>query len=161
MPLATWFSLHWYGPAVASGVVNAAADAEGGQSKAFVRQGVAAEPAALGAGGISTRLFRAGFGVPAGSLSWGGNSRSTVRVRWDVKPGGVSQSDIESALLDVEFEPGWTMRKLARLQLAWLAGNAAVPESGAVQFLSPVDSKVRIAGTVLAGVRTVTTRDGD
>jgi hypothetical protein len=78
-----------------------------------------------------------------------------------VKPGGVSQSDIESALFDVEFEPGWTMRKLARLQLAFLAGDATVPAEGAVQFLSPVDDRVRIAGSVVAGARTVTTRNGD
>lgn len=41
------------------------------------------------------------------------------------------------------------------------AGDATVPDSGAVQFRSPVDSRVRIGGTVSGGVRTVTTRDGD
>lgn len=160
MPLAPLASLLWFGPAVAPAVVAAAGATAGGAVKSFVRSGVAAAGAGAPFGGRSTRMFRVSFGVAGAAQGAGGNSRAFVRSRWDVKPGGIGQSDIESALFDVEFEPGWTMRKLMRLQLAFLAGDATVPESGAVQFLSPVDERVRIAGTVLGGARTVTTRDG-
>jgi hypothetical protein len=160
MPLASLWNLLWAGPASTAAIVVSAAAASG-SAKVLVRGGGAVTASAAVIGGLTTVLFASGGAANGIAAVDGGLTKQFVRAVAAVKVNAVSQSEIESALLDVEFEPGWTARKLFRLQLAHIAGNATGLDGGSIAFRSADGSKTRIAGTISAGTRTMTTRDGD
>lgn len=160
MPVASLWNLLWAGPVSTAAIVVAAAQT-GGSAKVWVRGGGAVTASAAVIGGLTTVLFASGGMANGIATVDGGLTKQFLRAPAAVKVNAISQSEIESALLDVEFEPGWTPRKLFRMQLAHIAGNATGLDGGSIAFKSADGAKTRIAGTITAGARTMTTRDGD
>lgn len=157
MPLASWFSLAFYGPAAMAGVSPGVGAAQvGAKGQARFQGAVAAQGAATGR---ATRLAGQGA-TAAGSASGSGLLRARARMLGNIRVNAISQDDVTGAVLDVPVEGELTMREALRLLLAYAAGNATGLESGTVAFRSLDGSKVRIGGGISGGNRTVTTRDG-
>lgn len=76
-----------------------------------------------------------------------------------VKVSELSQDDVTGAVLEAVIEDGLSLKETMRLLLAYAAGDATGLDTNPI-FKSQDGSKTRLAGTISAGSRTVTTRDG-
>jgi hypothetical protein len=72
---------------------------------------------------------------------------------------GLTVTGITNSVWAKIIEAGFTAEEILRLLAAHAAGNALTLETNP-EFYSLDGSKTRIAGTVAAGTRTITTRDG-
>jgi hypothetical protein len=161
MPLATLFNLEWYGPQSAAMIVS---DAQGAVQAQAVRE---IRPA-LNVEGVGTvHLFRPYRGRNAGLSAEGlglAQMRGvrSVRAGLEVAVNELSQDDVTGAVLEAKIEGNITLKQALRLLLANAAGNATGLDGTSKVYKSAVDSaKTRLAGTVVAGVRTITTLDPD
>lgn len=158
MPLPDYAGLHWYGPGMAAAVGSGA----GAEVALLTGQGrVSAVQSGGGAVALAkgTRLVNS----PCIVAGTGGTQHQTMkalgRVGSVIRVNELSQDDVTGAVLDVPVEGDVTLREALRLLLAHAQGNATGLESGTVAFKSLDGSKTRIAGTVAAGNRTITSRD--
>lgn len=160
MPLASWASLHWYGPGAMAGVQAATAATElsrlSGQARANgTAAGVGASPLAK-----PTRLRnRPGFanGVGAVQLAL---PKARARLVGVVRVNELTQDDVTGAVLEAQIEDGLTLRQALRLLSAALAGKVSGAETTTVTIRNTADTKDRIVATVDAnGNRTAVTTD--
>jgi len=159
MPLASLFSLQWYGPGAGAGVLlgEAAATAD---IKARARpsgdlSGAGAVPLAK-----PTRLVNRPAPLASAGALTGGPMRARARIAAPIRVGEFTQDDVSGGVLNAVVEGDLTVAATLRLLLSQATGNAAGLDGGAISFRSLDGSKVRVAGTVSGGTRTVTTRDG-
>ncbi len=161
MPLASLFSLQWYGPAAAAGVLLGAgtqtADIKAFGEPAGALAGVGAVPNA-----DATRLVNA----PAALLGVGdvdaGPMRARARIAAPIRVGEFTQDDVSGGVLNAVVEGDLTLAAALRLLLAQAAGDASgLDGSGTYRFKALDGTTDRIAGTIASGARTVTTRNGD
>lgn len=158
MPLASFFSLHWYGEAAmasrdALGVGTADASIKGSIRAAQVTQGVGSVPFAKPTRLRNSPMVTSGLGELARALP-----KARVRPALLVKIGALSQDDVTGAVLEAPVEGGVTLKEALRLMLAYIAGDATGLD-GNPAFKSLDGSKDRIAGTISGGNRTVSTVD--
>lgn len=165
MPLASLFSLQFYGPCTAAMVVNdAIADAPLFESHKESRpalnvfdtgdapllrpyRGRAFDLRVLDAAGYQTF-------VP----------RMNKRFGLTVTIGELSQDDVTGAVLEAPIESDGnggqvSLRQAIRMLLAVAQGDASGLESGSPVFKSTDNTKSRVVATYSSGVRTVTSRD--
>jgi hypothetical protein len=162
MPLASWFSLHFYGPAAGAAVV-------GGQGA--VAAGLLADAALAGAGAgaasitdaDATRLVGQGgatAGIATAATAILARARITASLSIGFRP---SATDIAGELLDVqELEAGLNLRAALRIITAALAGKVSGAGGSTITFrAAEADHKARIVATVDAsGNRSAVTLDG-
>lgn len=161
MPLGSLFALHWYGPAAGAAVGTGATAAGVADLRAVGRLGAIGGGSGAAVLAKATRLRNSpaiGFAGGAGVLA---APRARARMGAIGRIGALSQDDVTGAVLEARVEGDLTLKQALRLLLAQAAGNATGLDGGAVVFRSLDGSKTRVAGTVAAGVRTVTVRDGD
>lgn len=147
----------WYGPAMGSAVEVSAADIAAGITGD-------ARPGMDGAGAGAVTLADAttlkhrpmstsGAGVVTTALP-----KARARPSLHVKVNELSQDDVVGAVQQMRVEGDTTLVEALRLILAVLQGDATGLD-GNPTFKSLDGSKTRIAGTIVDGARTVTTRD--
>ncbi len=157
MPLASWYSLHFYGEAVGAMVTSGSGSAVqsiAGFARANqVTTGLGAAPLMKATRLRNSPLVTAGVGAMVFALPKG-----RARPSMLVKVGALSQDDVTGAVLEAPVEGDVTLREAMRLVLAYIAGNATGLDGSPV-FRSLNGQKTRIAGSVSGGTRTVTTVD--
>jgi hypothetical protein len=161
MPLASLANLQWYGPCSAAMIVS---DTQGVMESQAVRE---IRPA-LNVEGVGTvHLFRpyrgrnAALSVEGLGLAQMQGVRS-VRAGLEVAVNELSQDDVTGAVLEAKVEGSITLKQALRILLANAAGDATGLDGTSKVYKSAVDSaKTRLAGTVVAGTRTITTLDPD
>lgn len=124
MPLASVFSLHWYGPAAAASLVEAAsgvtADLSGVGGVSGTISGVASVPLAK-----PTRLVNSPATVTGSGSIPTASPKANARITSTIKVNELTQDDVTGAVLEAEVEPGLTLkqalidaRKAAKLSAA-------------------------------------------
>lgn len=160
MPLASTAALQWYGPACAALV------SEPGVG--YLHEATPHQTISIGVTGVGVadapvlRPYRgrmaAATAVGTGYLHQALPMRR-VRAALEVLVSQLSQDDVTGAVLEAQVEGTLTMKEALRLLLAYAAGNATGLDGNPV-FKSLDGSKTRLAGTLSAGARNITTRDG-
>jgi hypothetical protein len=160
MPLAPLFALQWYGPACAAMV---APPGVGSVGLARPVQRIRAALSQVGTG--DAPLLRPYRMRSAAVQAQGGGDAPLLRPVKLVRAGlrvtvsELSQDDVAGAVLESPIEGTLTLKQAFRILLAQAAGNATGLD-GNPAFQSLDGSKTRLAGTMSAGTRTITTRDG-
>ena len=155
--LLPYTTLTYYGPgAAAMGVVSG-----DGSFQGTPRQSKAISVSVTGVG--SAALLRPYRGRQAGMSGAGvgtlyGEPKKSIRSALTVKVNDLTQDDVTSAVLGGIVEGDLTLQGTMRLLLAYIAGDAS-DLSGNPQFKSIDGSVTRLAGTIVDGERTITTRE--
>ena len=149
----------WYGPETAALVV----DTDGAALSLVPHQGLRAAVNVLGVGDAPTlRPYR---GRNAAVVADGlgdvvATAHKRMRAGLSVLVSALSQDDVTGAVLEAQVEGTMTLKQALRLLLSRVAGDATGLDTNP-SFKSMDGSKVRLAGTIIGGTRTITTRDGD
>lgn len=157
--LLPYTALTYYGPACAAMIVQSDGTAEM-SARREIRPSITVQGtgtaemrpyrgrrAALEAGGMGTLQMR-----PARRM------RAALRVAVNE----LSQDDVTGAVLEAKIEGDLTLKQALRILLANAAGDATGLDGTSKVYKSAVDSaKTRLAGTVVAGTRTITILDPD
>lgn len=158
--LLPYISLTFYGPATAALV---GADAQGVMQDATPHQSMRGGISAVGTGDAPLLRPYRGRNAALNALGEGllqnSGARKATRAALEVLVSALSQDDVTGAVLEAPIEAGLTMRQVLRLLLAYAAGDATGLDSSPA-FKSQDGTATRIAGTVVAGTRTITTIDG-
>jgi hypothetical protein len=146
MPLASWATGQWYGPAAAAavltGVATPAAAVKGDARPAAVAVGAGTVPLAK-----PTRLVnRPATLVGVGTVPMA-EPRGRVRAASMIRVNSLSQDDVTGAVLEAQIEPGLTLKQALRLLSAVLAGPASVA-GDVVTFRNTADSVDRVTATL-------------
>lgn len=157
MPLASFYSLQWYGPGLGAAVdvctPTAAATVKG---LGRLDGNSVTSPTAYARPNDGRQLRATHTTAPTA------HARVSARGRLAAVGtiGVISQDDVIGAVLEAQVEGTLTLKQAIRLLLAVAAGDASGLEGGSPAFKSLDGSKDRITGTYSGGTRTVTTRDG-
>lgn len=123
MPLASWYSLHFYGPAAGASRINDASSSAGGGLVGYARAGSAiTAPASVQA--YLIRLRNSPATILASSSVIGGPMRGAARMSIQIDVGArPSAEDNAGELLQQEIDNGISFREAMRLMLAAAAGD--------------------------------------
>jgi hypothetical protein len=158
MPLASLFSLQWYGPACAAAVVQGSGSVAA-QARGYLRAGATL----AGLGTITyarpVRLISATASLLGQGVITQAQARGVLRAFARIKVNELSQDDVTGAVLEAKIEGNLTLKQALRLLLAVASGDATDLDTNPA-FKSADGSKTRVAGTRSGGTRTITTRDG-
>jgi hypothetical protein len=159
MPLASWFSLQWYGPCAAAMV------AEPGVGYLHLGEPHQNVRAALDVSGVGDapllrpyRMRNAAFTVDAAGTLHFAEPHKIMRAGLQVLVSELSADDVTGAVLESFVEGTLTLKQAIRLLLAHAAGDATGLD-GNPAFKSMDGATTRLAGTISAGSRTITTRN--
>jgi hypothetical protein len=158
MPLASLYTLQFYGNCCAAMVVTDAA----GSAEIAARRNLSPAINVSGTGTAEMRPYRgrrAALSTNGVGVLYMRPNRS-LRAGLRVTVSELSQDDVTGAVLESLVEGDVTLRQAMRLILSALAGNATGLENGSPVFRSLDGSKARITATYAAGTRTVSARDG-
>jgi hypothetical protein len=160
MPLASWASLHFNGPAAGAMVTSASATVTGtasGYAKAqHVGGGDGSMPRAQ-----ATRLVSSLTVINGAATTTYLPMKANIRAGAIIKVNELSQDDVTGAVLEAIVEPGLTLRQALRLVAAATAGKISGGGTSTVTIRNAVaDGADRIVATVdSAGNRTAITYD--
>jgi hypothetical protein len=148
MPLASWASLHFNGPAAGAMVTQGQATVIGtpaGYAKAqHVGGGAGSMPFAK-----ATRLVGSLTVINGAATTTYLPMKARARAASIIKVNELSQDDVTGAVLEAVVEPGLTLRQALRLVAAATAGKLTGGGSTEVTIRNAVaDSKDRIVATV-------------
>ena len=161
MPLASWASLHWNGPAAAA-IKPAANDTA---IIAGLTATARANAVTNGAGSMprakATRLVSSLTLINGAATTTFGPMRGRARASSVIKVNELTQGDVTGAVLESVIEPGLTLRQALKLLAAATAGKLSGGGTTTVTIRNAVDdSKDRIVATVdSSGNRTAITYD--
>jgi hypothetical protein len=160
MPLAALFTLQFYGPACAAMVVS---DALGTLDQAGARMD---KRFALTVDGQGTAVTLRPYRLRTFALDAGGagylhlaTPKRNVRAGLTVTLGALSQDDVTGAVLEAKVEGDLTLKGALRYLLSVAQGNATGLGGPDVAYKSLDGGTTRIAGSVVDGTRTITTRN--
>lgn len=161
MPLASWASLHWNGPAAA------AAKPEASETAIVAGLTATARFAGVinGSGSVprakATRLVSSLTVINGAATTTFLPMKARARAGSVIKVNELTQGDVTGAVLEAVIEPGLTLRQALRLVAAAQAGKLSGGGTTTVTIKSAVDdSKNRIVATVDSeGNRTAITYD--
>lgn len=160
MPLASFYSLQWYGQG-AGAMVSTAQASTIADVKATAK---ARSTSAVGGGSVSfakaTRLVNSPAVVSGVGSMPRALPKARARAASIIKVNELSQDDVTGAVLEAPVEGGLSLKQALRLLLAHAAGDATGLEGSSIAFKSLDGTKTRIDGTVTAGTRTISSRDG-
>lgn len=138
--LLPYTTLTYHGPAAAA-MVNGA-DAQGVLLAALPRGRVRGAVTANGLGDVPvfrpSRMKHAPLSVQASGVMQAASPKGGARFGLTMTIGSLSQDDVTGAVLDVEIEPGLTLRKALRLIAAATAGSKETLAGGGIGFRSAV-----------------------
>ena len=159
MPLASWASLHFNGPAAAAMVTSAVVTSDislRGAARANSVTTAAATAPLLKA----TRLRNSPvFASGAGSMV-AATPKARGRLGMVSRVNALSQDDVTGAVLESEIEPGMTLRQALRIVTAAMAGKVSGAAGTTVTIRDVNDTTNRIVATVDAnGNRSAVTLD--
>jgi hypothetical protein len=162
MPLASWASLHFYGPAAAAAVVvapaSATADIAGWGTVAGASSAAASIPLAK-----ATRLRNRPANIAAAAVITSALPKGRARPTATIKVNTLSQDDVTGAVMEAQIEAGLTFRQIVRLLAAVAAGKTDITDLGGgsatVKFRDLADTKDRIVADMTGSERTGVTRD--
>ena len=159
MPLASFYSLQWFGPG-AGAMVTAGAGAIEAEIKAQARAG---SVSALGVGSVpfakGTRLVNSPMVVSGSGTMPQALPKARARAASVIRVNALSQDDVTGAVLEAPVEGGLSLKSAIRLLLAHAAGDATGLESSSIAFKSQDGTKTRISGTVTGGNRSIDSID--
>jgi hypothetical protein len=159
MPLADWFTLHFYGPEASSAVDSVVTTAPVVQPQVQIRVGAFSTTVPTSP---ETHLA---IGKAGDGFDQIATSAPVVQPRVNIKMGAVgkvtalSQEELAGSVSNLPIENGLSLVEVLRLLLATAAGDATGLD-GNPAFKSADGSKTRVAGTRSGGSRTMTVRDG-
>lgn len=160
MPLASTFTLQWYGEAAAASVAVGTGEAVAGIKGRARAQGTSSGGAAITLAKPTRLVNRPATLVGAGAVT-GALPKGRARPAATIRVNTLSQDDVTGAVLEALVEPGMSLKQALRITLAALAGKSNVA-GGSVTFRDVNDTKDRIAATVSGdGDRTAVTLDAD
>ena len=162
MPLASWASLHFNGPAAGAMLpVGGASGSVIGQATATARAGSIINGAGSMPLARGTRLVSSLTVINGAATTTYLPMKGNVRAGAVIKVNELSQDDVTGAVLEAVIEPGLTLRQALRLVAAATAGKLEGGGTSTVTIRNAVeDSKDRIVATVdSAGNRTAITYD--
>lgn len=165
MPLASTFSLQWYGPAAAAAVITASGSITAAEARGTIR----AVASLSGAGGVSyarpIRLLSASATVDGSGSVSSAQPRGRIKASATIKVNELSQDDVSGAVLDTPIEGDLTLRQISRLLTAFIAGQTNIVDLGGgaatVTFRDQANTKDRITGTMSGSERTTVAIDPD
>lgn len=159
MPLASLFTLQFYGPCAAAMVADPGV---GELLEATPHQDIRPALTVVGTGDAPVlrpyRMRNAAITVDAQGVLHFAEPHKSVRGGLRVTVSELSQDDVTGAVLEEVIEGGLTLRQVLRLLLAHSAGNASGLDTSPV-FKGMDGTTTRLAGTVSGGTRTITTRN--
>jgi hypothetical protein len=154
-------ALLWYGPGAAALVASPGTGFAQAQPVMNKRSG-----ASMSGTGVAAVLRP--FRGSAFALALGGEGALVAQARKRIRPalavsigGALTQDDVTGAVLESKVEGDLTLKQAIRLLLAQAQGNATGLDSGSITFKSLDGTTTRIAGTIAAGDRTITSRNTD
>jgi hypothetical protein len=161
MPLASTFALQWYGNCCAAMVIGAASGVEAFNAKRSVRAGISI----TGIGTVHVfRPYRARYAALVcngiGVLHVAAPKRR-IRAGLSVSVNDLTKDDVTGAVLEGKVEGDLTLKQALRQLLAVAQGNATGLGGPDIAYKSMDGSVTRVAGTVVAGTRTITARNPD
>lgn len=148
MPLASWFSLQWYGPGAGAMATAAGAATELLQIKGAASANIVVEGAASSLLLDATRLVDSPLIVAGTGSLVAASPKGRARVGLLVRVNELSQDDVTGAVLETEIEPGLTMREALRLMTAALAGKVSGAATTTIVIRDVNDTTDRIVATV-------------
>lgn len=165
MPLGSTFALHWYGPAMASAVVQSS----GAISTASARGRVRASASLSGSGAITfarpQRLLSASSSLSGAGVITAAQPRGRIKARATIKVNELSQDDVTGAVLEAQVEDGVSLKHAIRLLLSVAAGKTDIIDLGGgaatVKFRDVNDTTDRITATMAGSERTAVVLDPD
>lgn len=161
MPAGAFFPLAYYGPAMATVIGEVSDSGLEATPKGFLRGGVTSEGTADAPVFRPVRLINRPMSADGFGELLSATPRGRGRFGLTVDVNTLTQDDVAGAILDAPIEGDLTLRQMMRLLTAYAAGNATGLDASSIVFQSVDGSKTRIGGTVVAGTRTVTVRDGE
>lgn len=160
MPLASWYSLHFYGEGtgamVTQGQATTIAGATGVARANSVTQGTGSMPLAKPTRLVNSPAVFTGTGSIVNALPKG-RARPGAIIRVNT----LSQDDVTGAVLEAEVESGYSLKQILRLMASVVLGRASGGPSSPV-FRDINNTKNRVTGTAdSSGNRTAATYDPD
>ena len=159
MPLASIFSLHWYGPAAGAMRVNDNLGTLGGDIDGQARVAGTLSGQGLVTNAKATRLKNSPCTVTGQGLVTQALPKAAARVAANIKVNELSQDDVTGAVLEAKVEGSLSLKEAIRLLLAVAAGDASGLEGSSPVFKSQDGTKNRIEATYAAGERDITSLD--
>jgi hypothetical protein len=158
MPLASWYSLHFYGEAAAAAVLQATASAAPTLS-ARARAGATTSGGAAITLAKPTRLVNRPATLTGVAAVTQALPKARARPTATIRVNTLGQDDVTGAVLEAFVEPGVTLKQAMRLVLAAQTGKVSVAGS-TVAIRNVNDTKTRITATTdTNGQRTAVTVD--
>lgn len=159
MPLASFYTLHWYGPAASASVTTVAPittfDVKGDAKPASSTTGVAAITFAK-----PTRLVNSPSSISALGQFITALPKGRAKPSIVIRVNTITQDDVTGAVLEAEVENGLSLKEAMRLLLAVMAGKASGAGGSTITFKNPADTKSRVVAAVDgSGNRTSITYD--
>lgn len=149
MPLASLFTLQYYGPCAAAIVV------EGGSSGVELLAPKIKLRAALDVISVGiiekmrpVKLFGSPLSVTGLGIIEFLQPRLRLRMALDVKIGTLTQDDVTGAVLDTPIEGNYTLRQLLRLMSSVLVGKVSGANTNTEVFRDINDTVNRVTSTV-------------
>lgn len=160
MPLASWYTGQWFGPAAGAMRVNDNIGTVTAGIKGQVRASGTLSGQGLVTNAKATRLRNSPCTITAQGLMTQALPKAAARVAAVIKVNELSQDDVTGAVLEAKVEGSLSLKEILRILLAHAAGDASGLESGTSVFKSQDGTTDRIVGTYAAGTRNVTAVDG-
>lgn len=157
MPLASLYSLHWYGPGLGAAVDTASPTASATiKGRGALRAVHTTSPTASARINTGRAIAAVHTAAPTAYAHPSGRGRMSAVGRVNQ----LTQDDVTGAVLESKIEGDLTLKQALRLLLAMAAGDATGLEGATPAFKSLDGSKTRLAASYSGGNRTITTRDG-
>lgn len=125
MPLASFFSLHWYGEAAGATLGREATATLSGAMRARARAAAATGGVGAIANARGTRLVNRPATLPGAAVIPQALPRARARVASTIRVNTLSQDDVTGAVLETQIEPGLTLKQALRLIAAATAGQVS------------------------------------
>jgi hypothetical protein len=163
MPLASTYTLQFYGNCCAAMVIDASGSVEAFNAKRQVRAALAVE-------GVGTaHVFRpyraqyAALAVEASGVVQTFAPKRRIRAALSVSVNELTKDDVTGAVLEAEIEPGLSLKKAIRALMAGNLGLDSITDLGGggatVRFRDFNDTKDRLVYTMDGSERVAVTRD--
>lgn len=159
MPLASWYTGQWFGPAAGAMRVNDNLGELLADVEATARAASTITAQGLMTNAKATRLRNRPCTITAQGLMTQALPKAAARVAAVIKVNELSQDDVTGAVLEAKVEGNLSLKEAIRLLLAVAAGDATGLEGSNPVFKSQDGTKNRIEASYSAGDRDVTLRD--
>ena len=164
MPLASLFTLQWYGPAAGASVTTAAASSTAGIKGRARAQGSSSATSSVPLA-KATRLRNRPATLSASATVTSALPKGRARPTATIEVNKLSQDDVTGAVLEALVEPGLTLREAMRIVLAVSAGKTDITPDGmggaTVIFRDVNDTRDTVTAVLTGSERTTITLDTD